>query len=91
VNYTDTPEELVLGGFKPEDQASVVSVEYKEYSPDLVARFGDLGHAVVQVGFPGKRPCYFIRAYHFPEGWQMEMPSEKDDPRRQRGFGDGGR
>jgi hypothetical protein len=82
VSYADTPEELVLRGFKPEDQAWVVNVEYKQYSPDLVARFGDLGHAIVQVGFPGNRPYYFINAYHFPDGWLMEMPPDANDPRR---------
>jgi hypothetical protein len=84
VSCADTPEELVLRGFRPEDQASAVNVEHRWYDDDLIARFGDLGHAVVQVGFPGKSGYYYISAYHFPEGWRLEMPPE-GDPRRRRG------
>jgi hypothetical protein len=84
VSYADTPEEVALRGFRQEDQASVVNVEHRRYDDDLIARFGDLGHAVVQVGFPGKSAYYYIPAYHFPEGWRLEMPPE-GDPRRRRG------
>ena len=83
MSYADTPEELVLRGFRPEDQASVVNVKYRQYDADLIAQYGDLGHAIVQIGFPGKSACYYIPAYHFPEGWRMEMPPD-GDPRRQR-------
>jgi hypothetical protein len=55
VSCADTPEELVLRGFRPEDQASAVNVEHRWYDDDLIARFGDLGHAVVQVGFLASR------------------------------------
>jgi hypothetical protein len=83
VSYADTPEELALSGFGPEDHASVMNVEYRKYDADLVAQYGDLGHAIVQVGFPGNPAYYYIPAYHFVEGWRLEMPPE-GDPRRRR-------
>jgi hypothetical protein len=52
--HADTPEELAVRGFKPADEATIINVEYRHYDDDLVAQHGDLGHAVVQVGFPGK-------------------------------------
>ena len=60
-----------------------MNVEYRQYDADLVAQYGDLGHAVVQVGFPGKSAYYYVAAYHFPEGWRLEMQSA-GDPRRRR-------
>jgi hypothetical protein len=81
-DHADTPEELVLGGFRPEDQATVVNVEYRRYDEDLVAQHGDLGHAVVQVGFPGRSSFYFVPTYHYPSGWRLEMPPEGDPRRR---------
>jgi hypothetical protein len=48
-----TPEELALEGFDDDSGATVVDVEFKRYDDELVVQFGDLGHAVVQVGFPG--------------------------------------
>jgi len=80
--YADTPEELVLRGFKPEDQATVVSIEYRQYDKTFVAHHGDLGHAIVQVGFPGKSAYYYVAAYHYPVGWSLEMPPEGDPRRR---------
>ena len=54
-DYADTAEELALRGFRPDDKATIVNVEYRQYSSDLVAVHGELGHAIVQVvGFPGK-------------------------------------
>ena len=77
-----TPEELVLRGFRPEDQATVVNVEYRRYDSRLVAEHGDLGHAIVKVGFPGKSACYYIPAYHYLGRWHLEMPPEGDPRRR---------
>jgi hypothetical protein len=79
-----TPEELALRGFKPEDEATVVSVDYRHYDPALIAQYGDLGHAVVQVGFPGRAAYYYISAYHYPGGWRLDMPPEGDPRRRTR-------
>ena len=83
-DYADTPEELALRGFRPDEQATIVNVEYRQYSSDLVAVHGDLGHAIVQVGFSGKSACYYIPAYRYPGGWRLEMPPE-GDPRRRTG------
>jgi hypothetical protein len=80
--YADTPEELVMRGFKPKDQATVVSVEYRQYDENLVALHGDLGHAIVQVGFPGKSAYYYVSAYHYAAGWRLEMPPDGDPRRR---------
>jgi hypothetical protein len=81
-DYADTPEELALKGFRPDDQATIVNVEYRQYSSDLLAVHGDLGHAVVQVGFAGKSAYYYIPAYHYRGGWRLEMPPEGDPRRR---------
>ena len=81
--YADTPEALVLRGFKAEDRARIIKVEYRHYDDDLAAQHGDLGHAIVQVGFPGKSASYYIPAYHYSGEWRLEMPPE-GDPRRRR-------
>jgi hypothetical protein len=83
-----TPEELALEGFDPEAGATVVSVEYKQYDDELVAQYGDLGHAIVQVGFPGKPPhyhtppCYYTPYFHYPDGWRRDLPPAGDPRRR---------
>lgn len=76
-----TPEELALEGFDPKAGAMVVNVEYRQYDDDLVAQFGDLGHAVVQIGFPGRTAYYYTPFFHYPDGWHRELPPE-GDPRR---------
>ncbi len=59
-----TPEVLALEGFDDDSGATVVDVEFKRYDDELVAQFGDLGHAVVQVGFPGTTACYYLSYFH---------------------------
>ena len=54
----DTPEESALTRFDPAYGARVVGVEFRGRD-----------QAVVHVGFPGKRACYSITAYHGADGW----------------------
>ena len=58
-----TPNEVALRGFAPEGQARIVDVRYKE--PD---------HAIVQVGFPGKKAYYYLNIFRLDDGWRLEMP-----------------
>lgn len=80
------PEELALEGFDPDAGATVVNVEYRQYDDEQVAQLGDLGHAIVQIGFPGTSACYYTPFFHYPDGWRMELPPE-GDPRHP--FADG--
>ena len=83
-----TPEDLALEGFDPEAGATVVRVEYKQYDEELVAQYGDLGHAIVQIGFPPKPPnydtppYYYTPYFHYPEGWRRDLPPPGDPRRR---------
>jgi len=62
-----TPEEVALRGFGPDDGAYVVGVRYEQPV-----------HAVVQVGFPGKGPCYGLNIYRHNDGWRLEIPEGRD-------------
>ncbi len=73
-----TPEVLALEGFDDDSGATVVDVEFKRYDDELVAQFGDLGHAVVQVGFPGTTACYYLSYFHYQGAWRQELPPEGD-------------
>ena len=59
-----TPEEVAVAGFAPDAHAEVIRVSYTQ--PD---------HAVVQVGFPGNGPYYWLNIFrHHDGGWWMEKP-----------------
>jgi hypothetical protein len=75
VREATTPDEAALSGFLPGDEAIVVNVEYRHNEQDL-------GHAIVQIGFPGKPAYYCIPVYQYPEGWRLEMPPPGDPRRR---------
>ena len=63
-----TPDEVVVAGFAPDAHAEVINVSYTQ--PD---------HAVVQVGFPGNGPYYYLNIYqHHDGGWRMERPRSHD-------------
>jgi hypothetical protein len=59
-----TPEEVAVAGFALDAHAEVINVSYTQ--PD---------HAVVQVGFPGNGPYYWLNIFrHHDGGWRTERP-----------------
>ncbi len=59
-----TPEEVAVAGFAPDADAEVIDVSYTQ--PD---------HAVVQVGFPGNAPSYYLNIFQHHDGWRTERPA----------------
>ena len=67
VRTGSTPEEAALGAFAPEDGAEVVGI-----------RYGQPGHAVVEVGFPSKSTNYFVSVSLHDDGWRTDTRAGPD-------------
>jgi hypothetical protein len=59
-----TPEEVAVAALAPDAHAEVINVSYAQPN-----------HAVVQVGFHGNGPCYWLNIFrHHDGGWRTERP-----------------